>query len=96
MVMTILEARVSPENWTDLEQAYQYATRQKEAGIVQTFLVHNAKDADLWRIMTVWQSRDALEAMRSSGGIPTGVLIFREARAEPALSIFDVARHTAW
>ncbi len=96
MVMTILEARVSQENWANLEQAYQHATQQPEAGIVETFLVHSAKETDLWRIMTVWQSREALDAMRSSGGTPTGVLIFREAQAEPALSVFEVAQQAAW
>jgi hypothetical protein len=96
MVMTKLEARVSKENWTVLEQVYQLATQHQDAGIVQTFLVHDAKDMNLWRIMTVWQSWKALDAMRSSGETPRGLLLFREAKAEPALTIFDVAQHAVW
>ncbi len=90
MVMTILEARVAREDWDALRQAYQEAAQFKDAGLVQSFLVNNVKDAELWRIMTVWQSQEALDAMRSSGETPRGILIFRRAHAEPTLSIFKV------
>jgi hypothetical protein len=96
MVMTILEAHVSKENWVALEQAYQQGIQHKDAGIVQTFLTHSLKDADLWRIQTVWQSREALDAMRSSGETPRGVLMFRSAKAEPSLSIFEITQHAEW
>lgn len=89
-VMTILEARVSNENWAALEQAYQQAAQHHDAGLVQSFLTHNSKDSDLWRILTVWQSQEALDAMRNSGETPRGVLIFREAKAEPVLSVFKI------
>lgn len=92
MVMTILEAKVTKDNWPALEQAYQQGAQSKDAGIVQSFLIHSAKEADLWRILTLWQSREALEAMRQSGETPRGVLMFRAARAEPTLSIFEVAQ----
>ena len=93
MVMTILEARVSTDNWAALEQAYQQAAQMKEPGLEQSFLIHSLKDADLWRILTVWHSREALEKMRNSGETPRGVLIFRSANAEPVLSIFEIAQH---
>ncbi len=90
MVMTILEAHVAKEYWSSLEQAYQQAAKFKDAGLVQSYLIHNIKEADLWRILTIWQSQEALDAMRSSGETPRGVLIFRSASAEPALSIFKI------
>ncbi len=96
MVMTILEARVSIENWAALEQAFQEAIQDKDPGLVQTFLAHHTKDPEVWRILTVWSSREALDQMRSTGETPRGVLIFRSAKAEPALSIFDIAQHNAW
>jgi hypothetical protein len=40
--------------------------------------------------VTVWRDRESLDAMRGSGEAPTGVLIFRDADAEPRLSIFNV------
>jgi hypothetical protein len=92
MVMTILEAYVSEENWSALEQAYRLATQQRDPGLVQSFLIHSSKDLDLWRILTVWSSREALDKMRSSGETPRGVLIFRSANAEPILSVFEVVQ----
>jgi heme-degrading monooxygenase HmoA len=94
MVMTVLEARVTSDKWTALEQAYQAATRQLDTGISQTFLVHSSADSTLWQIITVWRSRQVLEAMRQSIETPRGVLIFRAAGAESTLSVFDVVAHT--
>jgi heme-degrading monooxygenase HmoA len=96
MVMTILEARVAKENWDTLEQAYRAGTQHRDAGIVETFLIHSKKESDLWRILTIWQSQAALDAMRGSGETPRGVLMFRNAKAEPALSVFDINQHVAW
>ena len=50
----------------------------------------------MWRILTVWENREALDAMRSSGETPRGVLMFRSAKAEPALSVFEIVQHAAW
>jgi heme-degrading monooxygenase HmoA len=95
MVMTILEARVSRENWAALEQAFQLAAQYRDPGLVQSFLIHSAKDADLWRILTVWSSREALDEMRRLNETPRGVLIFRSANAEPVLSIFEITQQIA-
>ena len=90
MVMTVLEARVSMENRPQLKAAYSSAIRNLESGIVETFLTADTKDGNLWRIYTIWEDRAALDAMRSSGKPPRGVLIFKEAGADPVLSILDV------
>lgn len=95
MVMTILEARVTKENWAALEQAYQQGAQHRDAGLEQSFLIHSSKEADLWRILTVWQNQEALDAMRNSGKTPLGVLMFRSANAEPVLSVFQVVQHIA-
>lgn len=92
MVMTILEAQVSIENWAALKQAYQEASRHQDAGLMQSFLIQSTKSLDLWRILTVWESREALDAMRQSGETPRGVLIFRDAHAEPMLAVFEVVQ----
>ena len=95
MVMTILEAHVEPAKSSGLEKEFQDATRQLDAGITQTFLVKSLNDPTLYRILTVWSSREALNAMRSSGETPRGVLLFRLAGAEPVLSVFEVSAHSA-
>ena len=93
MVMTILEAHVAPEKWAALEEAYNSGIENLDAGLVQTFLIHSIADPALWRIVTIWHSREALDKMRQSKETPRGVLMFRAAGAEPTLSVFDVAAH---
>ena len=95
MVITILEAQVAPDKAARLEEAYKQGIENLDAGITQTFLLRSSKDANAWRIVTIWQSREALDAMRSSGETPRGVLMFRAADAEPALSVFEVVAHAA-
>lgn len=95
MVMTILEAHVEPAKSSGLEKEFTEATKKLDEGITQTLLVKSLSDPTLWRILTIWSSREALNAMRSSGETPRGVLLFRAAGAEPALSIFDVRAHSA-
>ena len=88
--MTILEARVTSDKWAALEQAFRAGTEQMPPQLLQTFLIHSAADSTLWRIVSVWRSREALEEMRRSTETPGGVLMFRAAGAEPVLSVFDV------
>ncbi len=94
MVMTILDGRVAPDRWDDLRAAYAEGTRDGggDPGLVETYLVQSAADPEAWRIVTVWQSRAALDAMRSAGP-PRGPLMFRAAGSEPTLTIFEVAGH---
>lgn len=90
MVITVLEAQVTPEKAALLEATYKQAIEHLDAGIAQTFLLRSVKEPGLWQIVTVWESREALEAMRGSGETPRGVLIFRAAEAEPTLMVFGV------
>jgi hypothetical protein len=90
MVMTVLEANVAPEKAAILEEAYRQGIEKLDAGIAQTFLIRGSREPDLWRIVTVWQSRGALDEMRRSGETPRGVIMFRAAGAEPALTVFEV------
>jgi quinol monooxygenase YgiN len=91
MVLTILEANLEPGRESDLQAAYAaiVASGTPSPGLVHSELLRDAGDPARWRIQTWWQSRQALEAMRSTG-TPAGVLMFRSAGAEPRLSIFEV------
>ncbi len=92
MVLTILEGRVEKGNWKALEKAYSEASNDSTPGLVQSYLIHNQREDDIWRIMTLWSSQEALEAMRRSNETPRGVLIFRQAHTEPVLSIYNVVQ----
>jgi heme-degrading monooxygenase HmoA len=95
MVITILEAHVASDKAPNLETEFKQGIEHLDAGIVETFLLRDFKDASLWRIPTVWQSREALDEMRRSGETPRGVLMFRAADAEPVLSAVEVVAHAS-
>ena len=90
MVITILEAHVGAEDWLAFQDDYKNRTAQLPPQMLQTFLLQDVADQTLWRIISVWKSREALNEMRNSGETPTGVLMFRNVGAEPKLSIFNV------
>jgi len=90
MVITILEAHVDDKNWSGFLEDFQQRTADLPPQMVRTYLLQDVKDRTLWKIISVWKSREALDEMRNSGETPTGVLMFRSAGAEPQLSIFDV------
>lgn len=90
MVITVLEAHVEADQAAVLQETYQQAVKQLDPGLVQTQLLRSLKDAGTWQIVTTWESRAALEAMRQSGETPRGVLIFKAANAVPVLTIFEI------
>ena len=90
MVITILEANVKAENWAAFETDYKKRTLQLPPQMAQTFLLQDVQDPTLWRIISVWKSREGLDEMRNSGETPEGVLMFRAVGAEPKLSIHNV------
>ncbi len=96
MMITIIEARVAEENWPLLEQAYQRSSQQTPPGLEQSFLMHSVEERDLWQIITVWSGMASLQQLQKSiesGITPRGVLIFREAHAEPTHTVFEVVQH---
>jgi Uncharacterized conserved protein len=94
MVITILETRVEPDMVPALLAAYQNGFTHLPPGLIRTFLAHSAEDKTIWRMISVWESREALEEMRRSRATPEGILMFRAAGAEdPTLSIFEVAAY---
>lgn len=89
MVITQLEARLTDEQAKKLQAGHGQTAGSFPPGFRQSFLVHSTADSAVWRILTLWESREAIEAMRSQG-TPKGVLLFRQAGVEPTLTIFDV------
>ena len=89
-IITILEAEVSEEKWDTLRNAYRDVKAKQLAPMpLQSFLLQMKENQKFWRIIAVWESMEVLQKMRSSGETPAGILMFREAGAEPTLSIFE-------
>jgi quinol monooxygenase YgiN len=95
MVVTILQAAVDPARAPELVRAYREGVADLEPGIVETFLLQDARDDAQWQIVTVWSSREALEEMRATGRTPRGVEFFQAAGAAPALTVLGVVEHAA-
>ncbi len=89
LVVTVLDAQVAPERAPDLQAAYTEAAQGPfPAGFVRSTLLRLANDPTLWRIETIWQSHEALAAMRQVGK-PRGLQIFEAAGAHPTLTVLD-------
>ena len=89
-IITILEARVSEQKWDTLQNAYRAIKENQSPPMpLQSFLVQMKEKPTLWRIITIWESMEVLQKMKNSGETPAGVLVFRQADAEPTLSIFE-------
>jgi len=92
-MMMMLEAHVAPEKWEALRDTFEVlGTRNLPSQIHEIYLVQSATDSTLWRIVSVWHSREDWEEMRRYGPFP-GERIFRSAGAEPIISTWDVVLH---
>ena len=93
VVITVLEAAIDLDRADDLEDEYRAATAELPPEIRETFLVRDARDPTSYRIITVWESFAALQAMRASGVAPKGIQIFQAVGGKPELSILEVVAH---
>ncbi len=90
MIVTILEASIPLSKKHFLVNLFSKAVIELEDGIIDTYLMSNTKSTDLFRIITIWKSKEALDRMRSSTEVPRGVQFFREIGVEPSLSVYNV------
>jgi heme-degrading monooxygenase HmoA len=94
MVVTIAEGHVTEGQAAQLEQTYANETADRSRlpiGLVESALIHSSSDASLWRIQTLWESREVLLEMRRTTAVPAAIGMFRSVGVEPTVSIFDVA-----
>jgi hypothetical protein len=89
-VMTVLEAHVPAERWADLERAFAGLDAGKPAALIDSYLAQGITDPTIWRLVGVWQSREALDAYRTTVPAPGGVLLFRAVGVEPSMTMFEV------
>ncbi|MDW7727516.1 MAG: antibiotic biosynthesis monooxygenase family protein [Candidatus Methanoperedens sp.] len=59
-------------------------------GLLRSSLLRNSDNPEIYRIETVWESREALDKMRSSVQTPKAVELFQKVRASPRLEIYDI------
>jgi len=91
MFLTMVEGMVDEERDTDLFSAWDERTSSLPPGLVRSFLLSSGDGR--WRIVTIWESQEAVAAMRASGDPPAAPLIFERAGSQPSLSMWSVERH---
>jgi hypothetical protein len=62
MVLVTMEAHVPADRWDDLQRAYTHALKQRPDEILLSLLTQDTFDPTLWRILTAWETHEALEA----------------------------------
>src|SRR3982751_4427328 len=89
MFVTIVEAAVEGNREDDLRAAWDEVTAGVlPAGFIESSLLRT--EDGTWRIVTVWESKDAVLAMRATGEPPAALVVFERAGAEPSVSMSTV------
>jgi heme-degrading monooxygenase HmoA len=92
-VLSVTSASLPAGAEAAVTEAYRQATAKLPHMVISSALVRG--DANEWRIVTVWRSREQLEEYRRSVDTPAAVTIFRNAGAEPDVAVFDVVHEAA-
>jgi len=91
--MTIVEGRISEGKSKDFEAAYGVLRAGAlTPGLRMSFLARDTVDSTFYRIIAVWESREALDRMCSNAQVPAEIALFRSVGVEPQLRVHDIAQ----
>jgi hypothetical protein len=94
MFVTIVEGVVEAAREADLRSAWEEVIAGAlPAGLIESSLLRT--EDGTWRIVTVWESKDAVMAMRASGEPPAALVVFGRAGAKPSVSMSTVEGRVA-
>ena len=89
MFVTIVEGMVEADREGDLRSAWEAKTAGVlPAGFIESSLLR--AESGIWRIVTVWESKEAVMAMRASGEPPAALVMFEQAGSKPSVSMWTV------
>jgi len=89
--MTVVEGKIPKSKSQEFVAMYASVRDQpKPPGWRRSMLLHDANDEALYRVSTLWESREALEEMRKNTKVPFAVQIFRTHGDEPNVRIFEI------
>ncbi len=90
-IITIVEGKVPSLKANEFEANFALAKKEPlPPGLVSTSLLRNSKNPDVYKILTVWESMEALEKMRSSTSTPKAIALFQNIGGNPTLSIHEL------
>lgn len=96
MFVTIVSGIVAVERAADLRAAWDEETAgTPPPGLLKSKLLKG--DVGEWQIITFWESKEAVLAMRASGRPPAAIAMFERAGARPEVRFWTVEAelHTA-
>jgi len=89
MFVTIVEGAVETAREGDLRSAWEETIAAAlPAGFIESSLLRT--EDGTWRVVTVWESKEAVMAMRDSGEPPAAPLMFERAGTRPSVSMWTV------
>jgi heme-degrading monooxygenase HmoA len=89
MFVTMVEGSVEATREDDLRSAWRGATdAELPPGFIESSLLR--ADDGTWRIVTFWESKEAVTAMRASGEPPAAPIMFERAGSRPSVSMWTV------
>jgi heme-degrading monooxygenase HmoA len=88
MFVSIVEGLVDSSREGDLRLAWQERTATLPPGLVESSLLRT--ESGTWRIVTVWESEEAVMAMRATGTPPAAPAMFKQAGSTPSVSMWTV------
>jgi heme-degrading monooxygenase HmoA len=85
------QGKVPPPRKKEFEDGYSsIKTSSLPQGLERSFLLRSTRESGTYIIETIWSSREALDAMRSSGK-PKAVALFEQVGVSPTVEIHEVA-----
>ena len=89
MFVTIVEGAIQAGREDDLRSAWDDKTAGVlPAGFIESSLLRT--EDGTWRVVTVWESKEAVMAMRASGDPPAAPTMFEKAGSKPSVSMWTV------
>src|SRR3989441_13271585 len=90
-VMTVVEGKIPNTKTSEFLAMYASVKDQpKPPGWKRSMLLHDTSEEGLYRMSTLWESREALEQMRRNSRVPFAVQTFIPLGSEPNVRIFEV------
>jgi hypothetical protein len=92
--VSLVSARIAPERQAEVVETYREAVEGGLPPLIrETFLL--VADDGTVAVATIWNSREALEAVRLGPEEPFARRLLREAGGEPEARFFDVVAEAA-
>ncbi len=91
LVITVVEGQVPSSKAKEFEESFALAKNEfLPSGFVSSSLLKQSKLPEIYRIQTTWESKEALEKMRSSTQTPKAFELFLKVGAKPNLEVYEV------